>query len=130
MAKATKQSLPNCSSRQEGLPPQSFYRKTQISLRRTRHLNDMLSKAADTVIRQQRKEVSLQHKLKRAAYKDVTSLKTWPLQELAIQDYNHWCQIHLGSDNPTKNATKVKDVSSADVSSSSSSLSSSSLEET
>jgi hypothetical protein len=62
------------------------------------------------------------------SYKDVTSLKTWPLQELAIQDYNHWCQIHLGSDNP--NSTKVKDVSSADVSSPSSSLSSSSLEET
>jgi hypothetical protein len=125
---ATKPSLPNCSSRQEGLPPQSFYRKSQISLRRTRHLNTMLSKAADTVIRQQRKEVSLQHKLKRAAYKDVTSLKTWPLQELAIQDYNHWCQIHLGFDNP--NSTKVKDVATSDVSSSSSSLSSSSLEET
>ena len=80
--------------RQSGIPPRAFH--INSSNRRPRDLDKVLKESATNVVREQRKHVSSQNKLKRAAFKEVTSLMTWPLQELALQDLDRLCAVHLG----------------------------------
>lgn len=110
--------------RQEGILPKAFHNSSN---RRPRGLDKVLKESATNVIRQQRRQVSTQLKLKRAAFKEVTSLKTWPLQELALQDLDHWCMVHLGK-HQTKNIDNI-DTTDVETHGDSTGLSSSSLEE-
>jgi hypothetical protein len=83
--------------RQGGIAPKQFHAgSSNRRPRQQRFLNKVLEDSANNVIRQQRKQVTTLIKLKRAAYKEVTSLKTWPLQELALKDLDHWTMVHLG----------------------------------
>ena len=62
-------------------------------------LQKALKEASSSVIQQKRCEGTTHLKLQRSAYyKEVTFLKTWPLQELAMQDFAHWMLLHLGGD--------------------------------
>lgn len=114
--------------RQEGIPPRAFHSSGRN--RRPRGLDKVLNESATNVVRAQRKQVSLQHKLRRAAFKEVTSLKTWPLQELAMQDLDHWCMVHAGM-SAAKFAIDVNGDTTSDVEThgDSTGLSSSSLDE-
>lgn len=119
---------PVVARRQEGISPKSFH---NAGNRRPRtHLTKLLQESANSVIRQQRKEVSQQIKLKRAAFKAVTSLKTWPLQEMALKDLKHWNLVHLGGNHNNQQAV-VDAIPDTDVEThgDSTGLSSSSLEE-
>jgi hypothetical protein len=81
--------------RQKGIPPKSFHTSSHRRARESK-LDKVLQESANNVIRQQRKQVMTQIKLKRAAFKEVTSLKTWPLQDLALQDLDQLIMVHLG----------------------------------
>ena len=63
-----------------------------------RPLQKALKEASTSVVRQKRCKGTTHLKLHRSAYKEVTSLKMWPLQELAMQDFAHWMLLHLGGD--------------------------------
>lgn len=106
--------------RQDGIPPRSFHSGSGI--RRPRDLDKVLKESATNVVREQRKHVSSQNKLKRAAFKEVTSLKTWPLQELALQDLDRLCMVQSAN-------SDLESASDVETLGDSTGLSSSSLDE-
>ena len=107
---------------QRGIDPSSFHKASN------KHslvpLQKALKEASTSVVRQKRREVTTHLKLQRSAYKEVTSLKTWPLQELAMQDFAHWMSLHLGGD-----CEKGVEAHVAETHGDSTGISSSSLEE-
>jgi hypothetical protein len=111
--------------RQEGIPPRAFH--SCSNNRRPRGLDKVLKESATNVVREQRKHVSSQNKLKRAAFKEVTSLKTWPLQELALQDLDRLCVAHSGKRQGT--SSDLENASDVETLGDSTGLSSSSLDE-
>ena len=114
------------------IPPATFHKTTRGKIRD--RLLQTLDQAANHAVREQRRVVSTQLSLKRSAYKELTSLQMWPLQDQAINDWNYWNRVHLGE--PTDSAPvplrvlnnndKLSKVSSLTVAASSSSSSSSS----
>ena len=46
--------------------------------------------------RERRAEATRIQRIRRAAYRDVTALRTWPLQELALGDLDGLMGAHLG----------------------------------
>lgn len=107
---------------QRGIDPSSFHKAS--SKHSLLPLQKALKEASTSVVRQKRREVTTHLKLQRSAYKEVTSLKTWPLQELAMQDFAHWMSLHLGGD-----CEKGVEAHVAETHGDSTGLSSSSLEE-
>ena len=76
--------------RSHGVKPSSFYAKSRSQ---THHqLRQVLGDASNSVVRQSKKKVTTDIKLKRAAFKDVTSLKKWPLQEPALRELDRLLQ--------------------------------------
>ena len=60
------------------------------------------AKSRDIVLRDRKDQWIKDQHIKRSAYKEVTSLKTWPLQELALQDYNDLVKVYLNDDEKDK----------------------------
>lgn len=121
------ESSPKLVERKKGVSPESFYKLEKNGKRaQSDRLENILLKAANNAVRERRKQISIQIKLKRAAFKEVTSLKTWPLQEQALRDLEHWLKIHLGNNSLTSDEPDFSDV---ETHGDSTGLSSSSLEE-
>jgi DNA-directed primase/polymerase protein len=79
-----------------GIPPSSFHKTRKARDR----LQQTLDRAAQHVVREQRRTASTQLTLKRSAYKELTSLQIWPLQELALVDLEQLVAVHLGKPKP------------------------------
>ena len=77
-----------------GIPPSSFHNKARNKTRD--RLQHTLEHAAQNVVREQRRTASTQLTLKRSAYRELTSLRIWPLQELALVDLEQLMTVHLG----------------------------------
>lgn len=110
----------------KGIDASSFHQSTTKHSRRP--VRQALKDASQNVVKQKRREVTTSLKLQRAAFKEVTSLKTWPLQEMAIQDYNYWMKVHHGEDEVT-DTTVAQDGDASETHGDSTGLSSSSLDE-
>lgn len=110
---------------QPGVDAASFHTSSQQSSRRVRQA---LKDASVNVVKQKRHEVSTTLKLQRAAFKQVTSLKTWPLQELAVENFNQCMAVHHGEEPAISSTTENAD-SEAESLGDSTGLSSSSLDE-
>jgi hypothetical protein len=110
---------------QRGIHPSSFHHASNKHSRQP--LKKALKEAATSVVQQKRREVTTHLKLQRAAYKEVTTLKTWPLQELAMKDFAHCMSLHLGKDDGVDE--KQEGDVLAETHGDSTGLSSSSLEE-
>ena len=91
-------------------------------------MRQALKDASVNVVKQKRQEVSTTLKLQRAAFKQVTSLKTWPLQELGVEDFNQCMAVHHGEEQTTSSTLDNAD-SEAESLGDSTGLSSSSLDE-
>jgi len=50
------------------------------------------------VLRASKDQLIKEQQIRRSAYKEVTSLKTWPLQDLAFQDYDALLRVYLNQD--------------------------------
>ena len=50
------------------------------------------------LVQNRRRDVTTRLKIRRAAFRDVTELRTWPLQELALDDLDRLLGVHLGDD--------------------------------
>ena len=61
-------------------------------------LRQILSEAQMRLVQNRRRDVTTQLKIRRAAFRDVTELRTWPLQELALDDLDRLLGVHLGDD--------------------------------
>ena len=59
-------------------------------------LRQILSEAQMRIVQNKRREITTQIKIRRAAFRDVTELRTWPLQELALEDLDRLMEVHLG----------------------------------
>ena len=77
-----------------GLAPSVFHKSSHNQ--QPAHLAHTLEHAKHHVVREQRKTVSNQITLKRSSYRELTSLQSWPLQELALTDLDRWQLVHLG----------------------------------
>ena len=58
-------------------------------------LRQILSEAQMRIVQNKRREITTQIKIRRAAFRDVTELRTWPLQELALEDLDRLMEVHL-----------------------------------
>jgi hypothetical protein len=119
---------PTNNPSQRGIDPSSFHHASHKHSREP--LKKALKEASTSVVRQRRREVTAHLKLQRAAYKEVTSLKTWPLQELAMKDFARCMSLHLGKQEKEDGVVDEKqEVDVAETHGDSTGLSSSSLEE-
>lgn len=66
------------------------------------------AKSRDNVLRDRKDQWIKDQHIKRSAFKEVTSLKTWPLQELALKDYNALVQVYLNTDDKKDKPGVVK----------------------
>ena len=114
-----------CKMPQKGIDASSFHQSSKHA-RRPPKVRQALKDASTSVFKQKRREVTTSLKLQRAAFKEVTSLKTWPLQELAVKDFLLLMKIHHG--NRDEDATD-QDGDAAEAHGDSTGLSSSSLDE-
>lgn len=88
-------------------------------------------------MKQRRVQVTTNLKLQRAAFKEVTSLKTWPLQQVALRDLEHWMSVHyqtthqntVNSSNDLRPLPECWSDNDAETHGDSTGLSSSSLDE-
>ena len=82
------------------ISPVSFYGNESSPTRKPNPRMEAVKKAAaETVVRQMRRDLSTGVRLQRAAFKDVTSLKTWPLQELALGHLDDLYPLHKTATN-------------------------------
>jgi hypothetical protein len=58
-------------------------------------VQDMHSQVHTSLLKQEKKKVGQRDELQRSAYKQVTSLRTWPLQERAMRHWNDLMKDHL-----------------------------------
>lgn len=114
---------------EKGIDASSFHSTNKHARARPSKVNQALKEASSNVVKQKRREVTTSLKLQRAAFKEVSSLKTWPLQEMAINDYNHWMKIHHGTNDEKKDDNTQQDQNVAENHGDSTGLSSSSLDE-
>lgn len=81
----------------KGLSARSFH--ASDSRRRPRPgqqaVQDMHSQVHTSLLKQEKKKVGQRDELQRSAYKQVTSLRTWPLQERAMRHWNDLMKDHL-----------------------------------
>eukprot|EP00978_Attheya_sp_CCMP212_P017151 scaffold45541_cov49-Attheya_sp.AAC.4 len=76
-----------------GIQPTQFYREKKRD--RFVVVHKLLQEASQTVLRQERQQFTDAQKLRRAAFRDVTSLQLWPLQEWAVDDFKNLLATHL-----------------------------------
>ena len=72
-----------------GVHPCAFHKKLRNEKSTSeRRLDDLLQLAANNEVVQKRHQYTVVQKLKRETYHEVTSLDTFPLQDLAMTKYN------------------------------------------
>lgn len=113
---------------EKGIDASSFHQSKNARARPVK-IRQALKDASTSVVKQKRREVTTSLKLQRAAFKEVTSLKTWPLQEMGVQDFDHWMKIHYGEDEDSTTQQQQQDPDAAETHGDSTGLSSSSLDE-
>lgn len=99
---------PSSTPKSFGIPPRSFHSANSRVRARpgNDHVQEIHAKSAENVLREQKKEHSKAQQTKRSAFKELTSLKTWPLQDLAVQDYNSLVKAYLNEDDTCENVDK------------------------
>jgi hypothetical protein len=89
----------------KGISPKKFHgsHKDHSNSSRSRPGNDFVKaiheQSQENVLRERRREISRLQQVKRSAFKEVTSLKTWPLQDLAVRHHQELMQVYLGRQN-------------------------------
>lgn len=120
----------NNKTLQKGIDPSSFHHSPKNKhARAPKVVRQALKEASTNVVKQKQREVTTSLKLQRAAFKQVTSLKTWPLQDMGIKDYNHCMTIHYGVDEEADTTQEHDGDFVAETHGDSTGLSSSSLDE-
>jgi hypothetical protein len=92
--------------RSSGIAPSRFHSSTTTHC--SESLSSILETATSNTIKQKRTQVTTALKLKRAAYKEVTSLKTWPLQDMAFRDLEYWLSVHYNESKEEDNNNTEK----------------------
>ena len=78
-------------------------------------LRQILSEAQMRIVQNKRREITTQIKIRRAAFRDVTELRTWPLQELALEDLDRLMEVHVGGEGGGGQATMKLDQANSDA---------------
>ncbi|CAB9521107.1 directed primase/polymerase protein [Seminavis robusta] len=99
------------TKKSSGISPEQFHGNSNNGSTRTRvrpgkdYVKAIHEQSEENVFREEKKEISKVQEVKRSAFRAVTSLKTWPLQDLAMKDYQQLMQLYLGEEN-NKNGVK------------------------
>ena len=98
---------PAVEKKSSGVDPSLFYKKKKL-LSNNHHqsaaekqLGDLLQLASHNETVQKRHEYTTVQKIKRDAYHSVTSLTVFPLQDMAMENYNEMMKEYLGGHHAT-----------------------------
>lgn len=112
-----------------GIDASNFYNNNTTKHSRPKQVKQALKDASTNVVKQKRREVTTSLKLRRAAFKQETSLKSWPLQELGVNDYNQLMEEHLNGTNDNDDEKQEQHNDGVETHGDSTGMSSSSLDE-
>ena len=88
-------------NRSNGLNPSSFHKKIRYGKKQSRaemQLNELLCQVSKNEVMQKRKEYSSEQNTRRNVFNDITSLTTFPLQELALSHWEELTEQYLNGD--------------------------------
>ncbi|KAL9183428.1 hypothetical protein ACHAXT_004284 [Thalassiosira profunda] len=106
-----REGAPNASAvhkpRNNGIDPSSFHTKPPSSDHQTSNLNTILQLAAQNEVVERRKQYTTSHKAKMQAYRDVTSFRIFPLQDMATE-YLEEMQSNLQTEHTNYKRRKIK----------------------
>ena len=88
--------------------PSSFYLSGNRRSRESKEVKPAII-GAKLLLQEEKKAFIRDQKIRRAAFRDVTSLKTWPLQKLAFGDLDELMCIHCGIET-TKPNGNIKEI--------------------
>lgn len=106
-----------------GVTPRNFYRRPRPG---SDVVDRLHAEAQQSRVKMERQKISQQLELRRSAFKGVTSLRTWPLQERALTHFRQLLYAHVnstGSEAAAATTTLVVGEAMTSSSSSSSGLS-------
>jgi hypothetical protein len=80
----------------KGLSARSFHSDSRRRPRPGQQaVQDLHSEVQTSLLKQEKKKVGQRNELQRSAFKQVTALRTWPLQERAMRHWNDLMKEHL-----------------------------------
>ena len=82
--------------------PSSFYLCGNRRSRESKEVKPAII-GAKLLLQEEKKAFIKDQKIRRAAFRDVTSLKTWPLQKVAFDDLDELMRIHCGIETTKSN---------------------------
>ena len=114
--------------RSRGIEPKSFHSGNRRRQRPGQAaVQELHAELQSLVLKDQKRRVAKRHNVQRSAFRQVSSLRTWPLQDRAFRHYNELMCVHMHrSDNdktslPKDNTENKKEKTEAESTSASSS---------
>lgn len=99
----TKASAPKSN----GFAPKTFYRRRMRGQEEVENIHKI---SHENVKREEIKKLLKEQEVKRSAFREVTSLRVWPIQDLAMEDYRQLLAVHLHEDGQTTTHRNNDDV--------------------